>query len=169
MHFKGQIGVRHERRRGGRVPQPSIGFVFQSHYLLPEFTAAENVAMPALIQRQDRKAMSLRAQELLERVGLGAPRRAPPRRTVGRRVAAGGAGACADAQARPAAGRRAHRQFRPYDGRGHPPLLREVNRDLGITAVVVTHNETLGAIDAAQACVCSTARSSGGLRQCLFR
>src|SRR4051812_3941725 len=48
----------------------SIGFVFQSHYLLPEFSAMENVAMPALIQRQDRARSLARARALLERVGL---------------------------------------------------------------------------------------------------
>src|SRR5258706_284343 len=47
-----------------------IGFVFQSHYLLPEFTAVENVAMPALVMRQDRAPAFKRARELLERVGL---------------------------------------------------------------------------------------------------
>src|SRR5438105_4196089 len=50
----------------------TIGFVFQSHYLLPEFTALENVAMPALIQRRDRTESLRHARELLERVGLGA-------------------------------------------------------------------------------------------------
>src|SRR3989442_3520369 len=49
----------------------TIGFVFQSHYLLPEFTAVENVAMPALIQRRDRASTMKDARELLERVGLG--------------------------------------------------------------------------------------------------
>lgn len=49
----------------------TIGFVFQSHFLLPEFTALENVAMPALIRRQDRTAAYAYARELLERVGLG--------------------------------------------------------------------------------------------------
>jgi lipoprotein-releasing system ATP-binding protein len=48
----------------------TIGFVFQSHYLLPEFTACENVAMPALIQRHDKPASMTRARELLDRVGL---------------------------------------------------------------------------------------------------
>src|SRR6478672_4963566 len=48
----------------------TIGFVFQSHFLLPEFTAAENVAMPALIRREDRTASLKHAHELLERVGL---------------------------------------------------------------------------------------------------
>ena len=46
--------------------------MFQSHYLLPEFTAVENVAMPALIQRRDRTESLKHARELLERVGLGA-------------------------------------------------------------------------------------------------
>src|SRR4029079_12090106 len=48
----------------------TIGFVFQSHYLLPEFTAVENVAMPALIRREDRAPTMIRARELLDRVGL---------------------------------------------------------------------------------------------------
>jgi len=49
----------------------SIGFVFQSHYLLPEFSALENVAMPAVIQRRDRAKAFRDARELLDRVGLG--------------------------------------------------------------------------------------------------
>ncbi|MCC6749601.1 MAG: ABC transporter ATP-binding protein [Deltaproteobacteria bacterium] len=48
----------------------SIGFVFQFHHLLPEFTALENVMMPALIQRLPREVAEHRASELLRTVGL---------------------------------------------------------------------------------------------------
>ncbi len=48
-----------------------IGFVFQFHYLLPEFTALENVAMPGLIARQKSDVAQNRAKELLAYVGLG--------------------------------------------------------------------------------------------------
>lgn len=47
-----------------------IGFVFQFHQLLPEFTALENVCMPAFIGKKDVKASQKRAQELLEFLGL---------------------------------------------------------------------------------------------------
>ncbi len=47
-----------------------IGFVFQFHYLLPEFTALENVMMPALIARTPAAKAKKRAEELLERVGV---------------------------------------------------------------------------------------------------
>lgn len=47
-----------------------IGFVFQAHHLLPEFTALENVMIPALIAGKDRKQARERAVELLSEVGL---------------------------------------------------------------------------------------------------
>ena len=49
----------------------SLGFVFQFHYLLPEFTAVENVMMPALIAGHSHSASEKHARELLEFVGLG--------------------------------------------------------------------------------------------------
>lgn len=50
----------------------NIGFVFQSHHLLPEFTALENVLIPALIAGKKRKEALVKAQSLLEILGVGA-------------------------------------------------------------------------------------------------
>ncbi len=52
------------------VRNREIGFVFQFHHLLPEFTAVENVMMPGLIQGRSKKEMEKRARALLEEVGL---------------------------------------------------------------------------------------------------
>ena len=54
-----------------RFRNEEIGFVFQFHHLLPEFTALENVAMPGLIAQQKPDVAEDRAKELLDYVGLG--------------------------------------------------------------------------------------------------
>ena len=53
-----------------RFRNERIGFVFQFHHLLPEFTALENVMIPALIGRRDKRAAARRAAELLATLGL---------------------------------------------------------------------------------------------------
>ena len=54
-----------------KLRQKAIGFVYQSHLLLPDFNALENVMMPLMIAGESKKTAEKRARELLEKVGLG--------------------------------------------------------------------------------------------------
>ncbi len=59
-------------RRRTAVRRQQVGFVYQFHHLLPEFSALENIVLPQLANGVARKAAQARAQELLEQVGVGA-------------------------------------------------------------------------------------------------
>jgi lipoprotein-releasing system ATP-binding protein len=143
LHFDGRSVFDLSDAEVARFRNRTIGFVFQSHFLLPEFTALENVAMPALVQRVDRTAALSQARTLLERVGLGGRLEHRPGELSG-----GEAQRVALARAlvlRPALvlADEPTGNLDPATGEGIHQLLREVNRDLGITMVVVTHNEAL--------------------------
>ena len=69
--FDGRDAFRMTEEELATFRNRSVGFVFQFHYLLPEFSALENVAMPGLINRLSREQAGALAREMLEIVGLG--------------------------------------------------------------------------------------------------
>ena len=72
-----------------RLRNERLGFVFQFHHLLPEFSALENVMMPGLLAGWPRTRARARAEEMLEAVGLQPRAGTPARKALGRRAPAG--------------------------------------------------------------------------------
>lgn len=70
VHFRGDDLFAKSDEELAAFRNRSVGFVFQFHHLLPEFTALENVAMPALIQQRSLADVESRAEDLLDLLGL---------------------------------------------------------------------------------------------------
>lgn len=145
VYFEGQDLFRLPEQEQAEFRNRKIGFVFQFHHLLPEFTALENACMPALIEHRPKEQAEAEATSLLKEVGLG------------ERLHHKSGELSGGEQQRVAIARALIQRpelvladeptgnLDTHTGEDVFGLMRTLNRNRGTTFIIVTHNEKLSA------------------------
>ncbi len=143
LWFKNENILNFDSERLAKFRNRHVGFVFQFHHLLPEFTTVENVMMPMLIEGLGRKEAENAAEEILKRVGLGHRLLNQAGNLSGgeqQRVAI--ARAIVQNPSVLLADEPTGNLDRKNSQQVHE-LIDELNKELGMTTIVVTHNTEL--------------------------
>ncbi|MFP3983614.1 MAG: ABC transporter ATP-binding protein [Desulfurivibrionaceae bacterium] len=143
LFYEGEDIYQRSDSRLAEFRNKTIGFVFQFHHLLPEFTALENTIMPGLIGGCEKKELVIKGQEILNKVGLegrhehrvgelsgGEQQRVALARALIRKPAL----LLADEPTG---------DLDPKTGDKVFALIKKMNQDFGLTTVIVTHNHHL--------------------------
>jgi lipoprotein-releasing system ATP-binding protein len=146
LRFKGEDVLQYDDNRLAQFRNTCIGFVFQFHHLLPEFSALENAMLPALIKGFEKKAAHAAAEQILVRVGLQERLRhrvtdlsggEQQRVALARALVLDPLILLADEPTG---------NLDQYNGQQIHELLLQLNQELGMTMVVVTHNLELASL-----------------------